>query len=203
VNKNYDDPGPWRQVAALKFSNDQGRTWGDCTEVACDPTLAVRYWDQRHAVSPDGTCVAMFWTYDHVNQKDLTITSSRSYDAGRTWEPPGDTRIIGAQACPAFLPDGRMVIAYIDRWNTRAIRVAISNDLGRTFEMFDRPLYEQHAGRVDPGQEAATSEQALQDQQLWTFGCQSLESTQAGDVWATYYAGDSASTNIHWAQLRF
>ncbi len=202
VNKPYDDPRPWRQVAALKFSSDEGRIWSAPVEVANDPTGRVRYWDQRHAVAPDGDCLATFWTFDAVRSCDLNITLSTSHDGGQTWSPPRDTGLSGQLPYPVFLSDGRLLLLYIDRYETQTVRARLGDTLGRQFDERDTVIY-QHCRNVrDPGHDVASSADHLQDQQRWTFGYVSGATDSQGDVWVTYYSVADGNAKIHWAHMR-
>ena len=201
VNKPYNDPGQWRQVAGLKISCDEGRTWGEAIEVASDPEGKIKYWDQRHAVAADGTCVATIWTLDGTEEINFSITES--HDNARTWSKPRDTGLAGQAPYPIFLADGRMAVIYIDRYNSQTIRVRLSHDNGKTFENTDAVIYKHQATKIDLGSVAKDTAEHLQQQFLWTFGFASGVASPDGDLWVSYYGGDTESTNIYWARLRF
>src|SRR5262245_45290033 len=137
----------------LKFSDDGGLTWRRPVTVAHDPTLRIRYWDQRHAVAPDGTLVAGLWAYDAVAGTELNFHLTESSDGGRTWTPPRDSGSPLQQPYPVFLPDGRMVVLCIDRYRSRTIRALISHDRGRTFEPAQLVVHQQTRGQKDPGEQ--------------------------------------------------
>ncbi|MBN1436221.1 MAG: exo-alpha-sialidase [Sedimentisphaerales bacterium] len=199
TNKPYDDSEVWKQHACLKFSSDEGLTWKDMVSVAHDPTFRIRYWDQRHAVAPDGTMVAGFWIYDAVDHKELGFRIAVSEDCGRTWSVPHECGFDYQLPYPVFLPDGRLVLFCIDRYKTRTIRALVSEDKGRTFLPGELVVYQHPVGRKEPGED----DHQLADQQIWTFGRLEGVSDSAGNVWVVYYAGDNDSTNIHWAQISF
>jgi hypothetical protein len=199
TNKHYDDPSPWQHRAMLKFSDDCGRTWHTPVTVAHDPTCQIRYWDQHHAIAPDGTMAAMLWAYDSVLHKELNFYLAESRDRGMTWSQPRDGGLPWQLPYPVFLPDGRLVAICIDRYKSRTIRALVSHDMGKTFCGEDMVVHQQPTGGVDPGED----NHQIADQQMWTFGRVEAVSDPSGDVWMTYYAGDADATSIHWARFRF
>jgi hypothetical protein len=199
TNKTYHDASPWRHFAALKFSDDGGRSWQTPVMVAHDPTCRVRYWDQCHALAPDGTMLAMLWAFDSVAKQELNFHVTESRDLGMTWSAPRDSGWPLQLPYPVFLPDGRLVAFCIDGYRSRTIRAIISHDQGRTFEDGDLVVHQQPRVCCDPGEK----DHQLADQQLWTFGRVEAVADPSGDVWLSYYAGDAESTGIYWARLRF
>ncbi len=199
TNKPYNDTQPWMHRAMLKFSGDGGRTWAQPTTVAHDPSLKIRYWDQRHAQSSDGLLVAGLWAYDAVNHNEMNFHMTWSQDGGQTWSPPCDSGLDLQQPYPVFLPDGRLVVIVIDRYRTRSIRALVSHDNGHTFDEPQLVVHEQPRDVRDKGEH----NHEIADQQLWTFGRVEAVADTQGDVWMIYYAGDEKATHVHWAQLRF
>ena len=64
---------------------------------------------------------------------DTTVHLIRSTDRGQSWTKPWDTEIQGQITQPVYLPDGRLLLIWVDRFGTRSIRAAISTDHGQTF----------------------------------------------------------------------
>jgi hypothetical protein len=199
VNKNYNEPGPWRHVAAWKISSDGGRTWPECVEIANDPTGRYMYWDARYALRSNGFCQAAFWTYDRVNQRDATIHLSESNDYGRTWNRPRDTNLIGQVCHPVILNDGRLLLIIVDRFHTRTIRAVISDDDGCSFQS-DTVIYEHLYDQPELG-EITSAEDYLQKMDAWTFGRVDGIAQADGVVFIIFYAGNPEATNIHFVQL--
>ena len=199
VNKNYDDAGPWRHAAALKFSYDAGRSWPECVEIANDPSGRRMYWDARVMSAADGHYRATFWTFDRVDHVDRTIHWAESHDAGRTWSAPRDLGVVGQVAEFVELGDGRWLLVYVDRYQTRSIRAMLSavdgSKIGEEIVVYQHP-----AGKSEIGEGAATTDY-LQDMELWTFGRIQTVADARGSVWVVYYAGDSRSTGIYCARL--
>jgi len=200
VNKDYDDPRPWRHAAAWKISRDSGQTWPDCIEVAHDPADRLMYWDAHYALGPKGFCVASFWTYNHAEGRDAPIHLSFSHDNGRHWSLPQDTNITGQIAHPVLLEDGRIVLLYIERFETRSIRALVSDDLGKSF-YGDFVVYEQSKSQPAPLQKATAAEY-LQEMDAWTFGRVDALAEPNGDIAIVFYAGNREATNIYWSRLR-
>jgi hypothetical protein len=199
VNKNYEDPRPWRHAAAWKISSDGGYTWPECVVIAHDPSSQLMYWDARYALGANGFCLAAFWTYDRRRQQDVNVHLSSSTDGGRTWSAPQDTGIRGQVCHPLLLDDGRLLLIYVDRYSTRSIRAVLSDDLGGTFHS-DTVVY-QHPILNGEHTRSANSADYLQEMDIWTFGRVDARAEPDGTVSIVFYAGDSKATNIHWTQL--
>lgn len=199
VNKSYDDAGPWRHAARWKISRDGGYHWLEQVDVAHDPTGRVFYWDARYNVGDGGHVVAAFWAYDRKQQRDLNIHFSDTRDGGRTWCPPRDCGLVGQVCQPVLVGGDRLLLVYVDRFGTRAIRAALSHDLGRSF-VEDMPIYRHPAAEQEQGS-GATSANYLQDMELWTFGRTDAFRAPDETVWVVYYAGNAVATDVRWARL--
>ena len=198
TNKPYDSREVWDQRACLRFSDDHGNSWRDSTIVAHDSLCRVRFWDQHHAISPDGTQVATFWTYDSHLKRDMSFHLARSVDGGRTWSIPVDTGYQYQVPYPVFLGNGRLVVFVVDRFDSPSIRVLVSEDDGEMFRLIDTPVY-RHAGARDNSQ----FDHRLSDQQRWTFGRIEAVPVGSSEVFAVFYSGDVSSTEISWVKLNF
>jgi hypothetical protein len=196
INKPWTDPEPWHHRAILKFSSDSGKTWPTWSEVAYDPTTRIRYWDQRHALGPDGTLLAGLWAFDSVGRKELNFHLAESINAGHTWSEPWNSGLDYQQPYPVFLPDGRLVVIVIDRYRSRTIRALLSRDRGRSFDSQDLELFRQPSG-----QDRGESDHKLSDQQLWSFGRVEPIPLDERTLAGVFYAGDSARTSIYCFRL--
>ena len=121
--------GPLDQKAIAVFSGDQGKTWGELTTVADDPSGRLYWWDQMNSRLPDGRIYTMLWTHVHGTSDDLPVHWIVSEDEGRTWSKPEPTNIRGQVCSPIPLPDGRVAAIYNYRHAPQGIRVALSRDL--------------------------------------------------------------------------
>jgi hypothetical protein len=121
--------GPPDQKAGAVFSTNRGRTWGELTVIADDPTGQLLWWDQLNTRLPDGRVYTMFWTHRYGTKQDLPVHWVVSEDEGRTWSQPQPTNLPGQVCCPIALPDGRVAAIYNHRGEPQGIRVAVSDDL--------------------------------------------------------------------------
>jgi len=201
LNKAYDDPRPWVHKAVMKFSNDGGKTWPEHSISACDPSGRLFYWDQRPTVLAENRLLDLFWTFDRKAGKDLAIHMSKSEDGGRTWAEPVDTGIEGQVAYPAALPDGRVFMAYVDRYHTRSIRARLSDDEGETWDAAPELVLWEAQDAPDQARSEGMGDY-LQDMKLWTFGLPTCAVLPDGDVFVVYYAGAAEATNICWSRVR-
>lgn len=189
------DHGEEWHHAVVKFSKDRGKTWGPAIDVAHDPANRYLHWDQRIAVGKAGHVVAMFWTHDTQAKADVNIRIAESRDGGLTWSKPRDTGLSGQVAHPVILRDGRLVTIYVDRYKTRTLRAAISNDEGKTFEPNTLMIYDH--GKVGD----VKTEQGVMDSCFYTFGRPDALQSPDGTVHLVYYAGDDKVTGMHWARI--
>jgi len=139
IGKRYEGAPDYRQRGVYFFSSDQGGTWSPPVDTFHDPTRRLYYWDQRTAVAPDGRLAAFSWLYSHREKRYLNICRHISSDEGETWEGPEDIGVTDQPSVPAVLPDGRLVLAWVDRFQTQSIRVcqadAVDKPLRRETEL--------------------------------------------------------------------
>jgi hypothetical protein len=198
-NKRYDDPGKWHQRVVYLFSRDEGSTWSPPYTVSQDPEARIFYWDQRAAVAPDGRILTLSWTFDRETNRYLQIQRRISGDSGRTWTPPSGLGFSDQPSHPAILPDGRVVVAWVDRYASGSIRARLAENIDGEFasetEVTIYCLEHQRAKAVE------NVGDALADMKVWSYGLPYAEPLPNGDVLVVYYAGDPSSMDIHWAQL--
>jgi hypothetical protein len=201
VNKHFDDPAPWQHVSALTFTSDGGRTWHGTSDVHTDPARRIICWDQRLAVLSDGSILGLFWTFDRQKNDYLNIHARQSRDGGRTWGELWDTGVPGQPARPAALPDGRIVMVYVDRTSTPVIKARCSSDRGRTWpadtELVVHRRFEQSQTWAKKSMHDAWSEMAA-----FSIGLPDATPLPGGDVLVTYYSGDHPDyTDLRWARI--
>jgi hypothetical protein len=193
-NKHYNDASKWYQKVVLLHSTDEGRTWGDPVIAGFDPTGRIFNWDQRAAVAPDGRIGTFLWTYDTEAETYLNIHRRISTDGGQSWSEAEDIGVTDQAAHPAVLPDGRTVLAWVDRFHTQSIRArfapAIDGDFDPASEV---TLYTHPMPPDDPKGALGFS--------VWTFGLPYAEALPNRQVLVVYYAGTESAMDIHWARL--
>ncbi|MDP6154382.1 MAG: sialidase family protein [Phycisphaeraceae bacterium] len=193
-NKHYTDASRWYQKVVMFHSTDDGRTWGEPVIAGFDPTGRIFNWDQRAAVAPDGRVGTFLWTYNADTETYLNIHRRISADGGRTWSKARDLGITDQAAHPAVLPDGRTVLAWVDRFETHSIRARMAPAIDGEFEPETQVVLYTHPVPGDDPSGAPGST-------LWTFGLPYGESLSDGQVIVVYYAGTEAAMDIHWARL--
>jgi len=199
VNKEYLDPSPWLQKAGVVFSYDGGYSWEDARVVAHDPTRELFYWDQRHALLPDGTILAIFWTYNNLSGQDIDLHWAVSSDDGKTWTKPAPTGIAGQPSVPIALGGSDVLLLSVHRYEPPCLRALLSQDGGRTWdEESALVFYEKSLPAVPPADSTADH---LQEMSLWTFGLPTGKLLPNGDVFCVYYAGDSEQMGVYWVRI--
>jgi len=204
-NKSYLDASPWYQRVVHLRSEDDGRTWSPPVTVTADPTGRIANWDQRGAIAPDGRFVTFTWTYDFEAVAYRNIQRRISSDGGGQFGPPEDLGVADQPGHPAILPDGRLMLAWVDRFGSGTIRArsaaAIDAPLDPASEVaVHQPDRGDAAGRTA---ETATTGEALVEMGTWSYGLPYAEALPDGDVAVVHYAaGERGGTDVRWARLR-
>ncbi len=204
--KEYDDPHPARHGAWLLISRDGGRTFAPPFLVAQDPANQVYYWDQR--LCPTGTAgefIALFWTHDRGQQKDLHVHLLRASirDGERAAGLPRDTGLPGQIAAPLLLDDGRLLAFVVNRGQPGTLTLWQSRDGGLTWPQTDRLVVHVHDERalLSQGTENVDFKQYWEDMGKWSFGHPALRALPGGQMLLAFYAGTPERMSIHWARV--
>jgi hypothetical protein len=204
--KEFDDPRPARHAAWIIASRDGGRTGEPSRLVADDPRDLVYYWDQRLCpTSRDGEFVALFWTHDRAQQRDLNVhlrrlTIQRDVLHG---EPVQSTSIRGQIAAPLVLDDNTLLAFVVDRVRPGTMKLWRSRDAGRTWPTEDCLLVHEHLEQaaVSQGAENIDFAQYWEDMGKWSFGHPAIRRLDPGRVLLAYYAGTPEAMSIHWSRV--
>lgn len=202
TNKNYEDTGKWFQRVVYIYSDDGGQTWSAPVTTCQDPTARIFNWDQRAAVCPDGRVVTFTWTYDRETTRYKNIQRRFSSDEGATWSEPEDLGFADQPSHPAILPDGRMVLAWVDRFRSRSIRARLAPAVDAAFlPETEVELYrlESDAPKGDGG--AEDTGDMLAEMGVWSFGLPFAEALPDGNVMVVYYEGNASVMQASWARL--
>jgi len=201
TNKHYHDTAPWRQRVVLFHSSDEGQTWGPPTNAGYDPSGRIFNWDQRLGRAPDGRIGAFVWTYDSETRAYRNVHRRISADGGQTWSSAQDLGFADQAGRPAILPDGRVILPWVDRFGTRSIRARLAPAIDAPFDPESEVVL--YTLDQDPARRADDSTGALlAEMSLWTFGLPYAEALPDGDVLVAYYAGTETAMDIRWARLR-
>ncbi len=199
TNKAYDDASPWMQKVVFFHSRDGGQSWAAPVTAGEDPSGRIFNWDLRCGVAPDGRVATFSWTYDTAAGRYLNIHRRVSADHGRSWSEPEDLGFADQAARPAMLADGRMVLAWVDRFGSRSIRARVAPAVDAPFDAASEVVVYQQDETTD-GQTDTTSE-LLSEMSLWTFGLPYAETLPDGAALVIYYAGTDAAMDIRWARI--
>jgi hypothetical protein len=191
--------GPPDQKAAAVFSSNQGRSWGEFTTIADDPTGRLLWWDQLNTVLSDGRAYIMLWTHSYGTKEDLNIHWVVSEDEGKTWSPPRPTNLRGQVCCPIGLPDGRVAAVYNYRHDPQGVRVAVSENLEhfdtRTEIVVFDAKSEATLGKPD-------HENFLAEHQLIGFGKPQGVLLSDGDLLVSFWCTVNGVTHTRWVRLK-
>lgn len=204
TNKPYLDTSPWFQRVVHLWSDDHGATWSAPTTVVADPTGRIANWDQRGAVAPDGRLVSFAWTFDFAAIAYRNIRRRISADEGQTFDEPTDLGFADQPGHPAILPDGRVVLCWVDRFGSRSIRARVAASIEAPFDLpGEVVLYEAAPGALGGGASpTGTTGDALVDMQSWSYGLCYADALPGGDVGVVHYApGAAGGIEIRWVRL--
>lgn len=199
TNKHYNDKGKWHQRVVLFHSLDEGKTWGKPITVSEDASGRIFYWDLRTGVAPDGRIVAFSWTYDSEKNKYLNIHRRISRDNGKTWSKLEDLGFADQPSHPAIFQDGRVVLAWVDRFGSQTIRVRMAPAIDRPYDENTEIIL--HTQKIEKSAIKSTGE-LLGDMSLWNFGLPYCEAVSDDEAMIMYYAGTEMKMDIHWAKLQ-
>lgn len=202
TNKNYLDDSKWFQRVVYSWSDDGGVTWSPSTTIVEDPTGRIANWDQRAGVAPDGQIVTFTWTYDFEAVAYRNICRRLSRDEGRTWSDPEDLGFADQPSHPAITADGRVVLAWVDRYGTQSIRARSADSVDAPFSEESEVVLYRHQVPRSPDR-ADTTADALVEMGTWSYGLAYAEAVPDGDVGVVHYApGERGGTDIRWIRLR-
>jgi hypothetical protein len=208
TNKPYLDASRWLQRVVHLWSDDGGATWSGPTTVVSDPTGRIANWDQRGAVTQDGRLVSFAWIYDFEAVAYRNIRRRISLDEGRSFGEPADLGFADQPSHPALLPDGRVVLAWVDRFGTKSIRARVAPSIEASFDAASEViLFEAVPAAValapsGDGSVSATTGDALVDMQAWSYGLCHADTLPNGDVGVVHYApGDAGGIEVRWVRL--
>ena len=201
-NKTYRDRGPWLQRVVYLYSDDRGKTWGAALTTCQDPSGRIFNWDQRAEVFPDGRVATFTWTYDSQAARYLNIRRRLSADEGATWTEPEDLGFADQAARPAVFPDGRVVLAWVDRYQSRSIRARLAVAADAPFAAATEvELYRHAANGCGGASGPEDTGDLLAEMGLWSFGLPFAAALPDGDAMVVYYAGDQSCMEVRWARL--
>ena len=129
----------------------------------------------------------------------LNIHQRISNDEGKTWSQPKDLNISDQPSHPALLNDGKMVLAWVDRFNNQSIKVRASDDLNASFDkiseitIFNQKKIKQNSKELGG---------LLADMNIWSFGLPYADVLQSGKVLVFYYAGNDKKMDLHWTRIK-
>jgi hypothetical protein len=202
TNKHYLDATKWYQRVVLFHSHNGGRTWGAPVNAGYDPAGRIFNWDQRYGVGPDGRIAAFTWTYDSQERVYLNIHRRISSDGGMSWSEPEDLGFADQAGVPAVFPDGRVLLPWVDRFGTHAIRARIAQAIDAPFDPATEVVLFQLESTGESKQGEDTTGALLEEMSLWTFGLPFAAALPDGDVLVMYYASSTTAIDIRWARVR-
>ncbi len=204
TNKTYLDPAPWFQRVVHAWSDDGGTTWSEPRTVVADPTGRIANWDQRGAVTKDGRLVSFAWIYDFEAVAYRNVRRRISTDDGESFGDPVELDFTDQPGHPALLDDGRVVLAWVDRFGTRSIRARRSRSDRRAVpgRHRDRPLRGDPRSWPRPASRATHRRRPRSTCRRGRTVSPSPKRCPDGDVGVVHYApGPDGGLDVRWLRL--
>ena len=195
-NKTYLDASKWYQRVVLLHSTDGGQNWDPPVIAGFDPTGQTYNWDQRAGVAPDGRLAAFLWTYDSKARTFLNIHRRISADGGRIWSEAEDLGFTDQPSHPAMLRDGRVMLAWVDRFQTATIRARLAKGVDTPFDPESEIVIYEHRRDSKADVDGALG------RSVWSFGLPYAATLPNGDVLVVYYAGTESAMDVRFARIR-
>jgi len=202
--KEYDDPTPGRHGAWMLISRDGGRTFPTLFKVAQHPEHRLYYWDQRlFALPKPGEFLAMFWTHDLKDKRDLNV----HFRVGSIDEPEGEsakvvpTSIQGQIAAPLVLDDGRWLAFVVDRNQPPTMKLWVSRDQGRSWPEQLVVYNHDEQAKLSQGSTNIDFKQYWEDMGKWSFGHPSIRLLDRNHALVSHYGGTPDTMSAHWARV--
>jgi hypothetical protein len=183
-NKRYNDSSPWLQKVVYLYSSDLGQSWGNPTLICGDNTGGLRPWDQRAAVAPAGLLMTFTWTYDTRAGVYRNIDRRLSRDEGSSWSAPEDLGFPDQPSHPAVFPDGRVVLAWVDRYKTQSMRARLSASPQAPCEPASEVILHDASRRTTSGKFSDAS-QAIEECSCGTTGSRSPKPCRMEKQWSS------------------
>ncbi len=115
---------------------------------------------------------------------------------------PDDLGFADQPSHPAILPDGRVVVAWVDRFQSRSIRARLSASSDAPFlAETEVVLHELDANVPATSAGEGNTSDLLAEMGVWNYGLPFAEALPDGDVMVVYYEGTASSMKASWVRL--
>ena len=112
---------------------------------------------------------------------------------------PKDLKFADQASHPAFLTDGRIVLAWVDRFKTQTIKARLAKNLYSDFEYSSEiTIFAQNIAENNKDNNLG---ELLADMGIWNFGLPFADVLPSGKVLIFYYAGKANQMNLCWSRL--
>ena len=187
--KSYDVNDLWDQKAGVIFSEDNGKTWGNCVIIVHDPKREKYYWDTGLCRLRDGTLLGLSWTNDNVQKKAVNVHRVLSGDGGKTWSLPEEVNFVGELCRPIELENGQVLCIYNDRKKPAGIKAVFSSNRGASWNTAKTSIIwdaAEFAGKNNP----------FADFLAFDFGMPSVQQLPDGTIAVAFYAYENHVCHI-------
>ena len=139
------------------------------------------------------------WLFDGVDGVYRNIRKRYSLDEGATWSQAEDLGFADQPSQPAVFGDGRIVLAWVDRFGTQSIRARVAGGFRDSFDPSSEVVIYEALARGPSGDNGLS--ETLIEMSRWTYGLPFVCPLPGGDALVVYYAGSTTGTGIFSALL--
>lgn len=187
-------PNGMKMIALVSY--DEGKTWPEYVDVMDGNAQKIIYWESKIIELTDKTLVAIAWTYNEAQGKDLPNHYTISRDGGRTWLAPRSTGIQGETMAIVELHDGRLLSVYrrIDKLGLWITISRLEND-----EWIDEDEFP-----IWGSQEKSLTHQSdnmVHDFNELKFGAPCITLLPGNVVYIAFWCYEKLGSNIRWYKL--
>jgi len=191
---NGYEPEGMKMVAFVSY--DEGNTWTDYWRVMDRHDAKIIYWESKILELNRHLLVAVAWTYDERNGKDLPIHFSYSIDDGATWTTPVSTGLTG-QTVFISRVDAEHILTVYRRTDEPGLWAAVSAFAGGNWIV----LYQLPLWGVKDRSLVKSSGNMVQDFNELKFGAPSVVKCGDNEFFIAFWCYEKLVSNIRWIKL--
>jgi len=195
--RGWDGFCPNGMKAVALVSYDRGKTWPDYMDVMEDIDKGIIYWESKVLQLHDNRLLAVAWTYDEINGRDLPNHYSISDPEGKRFSAAQSTNLTG-QTLEAILLEDERILSFYRRVDKPGLWANISRIDG------DRWIndFEYHIWGYSDDYLVAQNKNMVSNFQVLRFGAPSVVRLLDGCIFLAIWVVEDCVSNIRWFKIK-